>query len=433
MIGNMARKAIVNLAFFCLLVMVAKAQVEETRSSTIHTVCLYMRDNPGSLPIAKLGAPEQLELHFDDLQQGSKSYYYTYQLCNADWTPVNLSQMDYLKGFSQNRITQYRFSSIAFTRYVHYQVNLPQANCMPSKAGNYLLKVFANGDTSKLLFSRRMMVLDEKVTVGTRVVQPFTQDYFRTHQKLVTLVNFGTLDVFNIPQQIRLVVLQNYRWDNANYASNPTFIRGKELEYSTEDNFVFEGGKEWRWLDLRSYRLQSDRVRRIDYNSKPYNVQVVLDTARSPVRYMYYKDMNGQFIVSTLEDINPWWQSDYARVHFAFMPTNPEDFRRRDIFLMGQLTNYNTDPANAMVWNEERQVYEKELLLKNGYYSYSYATKEKSRPQLPATFRYTEGSVWDAENTYTILVYYRPFAGRSDELLGFAEVSSLRFLNTPLQ
>lgn len=377
------------------------------------------------MPVAALNSVESLELHFDDFQTTSKSYYYTYLLCDANWQPANLSQMDYIKGFSQNRITQYRFSSIAFTRYVHYQVNLPQTNCMPSRPGNYMLKVFENGDTSRLVFSRRMMIADDKVTIAAQVLQPFAQGNFRTHQKVVTKVNFGSLDIFNPAQQVKVVVVQNYRWDNAQSAGNPTFIRGKEYEYSSEENFVFEGGKEFRWLDLRSFRLQSDRVRRIDYLDKSYDVYPVPDSVRS-MRYVYYKDLNGQYTIETLEDINPWWQGDYARVHFTFLPNSHQDFERRQLFLVGEMNDWDSSPAAAMQWNPDKQAFEKDMLLKNGYYSYAFATKEGN---MPLSYQFTEGNVWDAENQYSILVYYRPFGSRSDELVGYTEVSSLNLLN----
>jgi len=401
---------------------------EETRSTTVHSIKLFRKGNQTGLPVIPLNSIEQLELHFDDFQTSSKSYYYTYQLCDANWDAANLSQMDYLKGFSQNRITLYRFSSISFTRYVHYQINLPAANCMPSKAGNYLLKVFANGDTAKLLFSRRMMVVDDRTTIAAQVAQPFTQNLFRTHQKIVTRVNFGALDLFNPAQQIRVVVLQNYRWDNAQSASNPNFIRGKEYEYSSEENFIFEGGKEYRWLDLRSLRLQSERVRRVEYKDKSYEVYTVPDSVRSPVRYIYYQDLNGKYIVETMEDINPWWQSDYATVHFTFLPNNHDDFSNRQLFLFGEFNDYDTSPASAMQWNEENHAYEKNLLLKNGYYSYSYVTKDPGNQ--PVSFRFTEGSVWDTENQYSIFVYYRSFGSRSDELVGYTEINSLNYLNS---
>ncbi len=60
-----------------------------------------------------------------------------------------------------------------------------------------------------------------------------------------------------------MVVLQNYRWDNAVKNIAPTFVRGNSLEYNTENNLIFPAGKEWRWVDLRDFHLQTDRVKNI--------------------------------------------------------------------------------------------------------------------------------------------------------------------------
>ena len=414
---------IIRFAFLLVIPFInCRAQEpQEVRSTTIHSIKFFKRGDQSALPLIPLNSIESLELHFDDFQTSSKSYYYTFQLCDANWQPANLSQMDYIRGFSQNRITQYRFSSISFTRYVHYAINLPQENCMPSRSGNYLLKVFLNGDTSKLAFTRRMLVTQDKVSVAAQVQQPFTQSLFRSHQKITTRVNFESLDIFNPAQQVRVVVMQNNRWDNMQSASNPTFIRGKEFEYSSEDNFIFEGGKEFRWLDLRSFRLQSERVRRIEYLDKAYEVYPVPDTVRSPNRYFYYKDLNGQYFIETLEDINPWWQGDYGTVHFTFIPNGNSDFNHRNIYIVGEMNDWQTSAENAMQWNEEKQLYEKNLLLKNGYYSYAFGTKDGNGP---LSFRFTEGLAWDAENQYTVLVYYRAFGARSDELVGTASLNS---------
>lgn len=378
-----------------------------------------------------LGSVEALELHFDDLQSGSKNYSYTYELRNADWSSCNLSQMDYIKGFLQNRITQYRQSSIAFTRYVHYQINLPQQNSMPSRSGNYLLKVYENGDTSRLLFSKRLMVYEDKVSLTGEIQQPFTQQIFRSHQKVIVRVNVADLDIYNPAEQVKLVVLQNYNWQTAQTAAAPTFIRNKSFEYSNEDKLVFEGGKEWRWLDLRSFRLQSDRVRSIDYKANSYDVYPVPDSARSPMRYLYYRDLNGQYVIDTYENNNIWWQTDYATVHFKFLPGKTENFIKKDIYLFGEMTGYFLNEKYKLTWNEEKQWYETNLLLKNGYYNYCYLTKEINEPLVPATFRFTEGSVWDSENQYTLLFYYRPFGGRSDALVGISNLNSFTFFNHP--
>ena len=42
-----------------------------------------------------------------------------------------------------------------------------------------------------------------------------------------------------------------------------------------------------------------------------------------------------------------------------------------------------------------------------------------------ASFDMTEGNLWETENNYSIFVYYRPLAGRADELIGISSVNSL--------
>jgi hypothetical protein len=414
---------------FGLQLVMSQPLQEEVRSTTVESIKLFRKADQLSYPVIKLGQAEALELHFDDLQNASRNYYYSYQLCNADWTPANLSYMDYVRGFSQMRINTFRFASATQNRYVHYQVNLPQTNAMPVRSGNYLLKVFENADTSKLIFSKRLLIVEDKSTIAIQVQQPFSQQYFLTHQKIVSNIGFKQIDILNPAQEVKLVVLQNFRWDNARTGATPTFIRGKTFEYSAEDNFVFEGGKEWRWLDLRSLRLQSDRVASVDYNSVPNNVFLRPDTPRSPLRYIYFNDLNGQYTVDNLEQVNPWWQGDYGNVHFTFTPQNPAMFDGQQIYLFGELTNWQLNDRNRLQWNETLKSFVVSKRLKTGYYSYSYVTIAPSGPYAGALFRLTEGNMWQSENRYSVLVYYRPFGARSDELIGYSEASSLLFLN----
>src|SRR5690606_32529588 len=116
-------------------------QPDHIYMQNIKTVKLYMAGNPLAYPVWRLNSGDRMELHFDDLDPVVRNYSYTYQLCNADWSPAMLSQFDYIKGFSQQRISNYRNSSLVYTKYIHYQAVLPDRNCMPSRSGNYLLKV----------------------------------------------------------------------------------------------------------------------------------------------------------------------------------------------------------------------------------------------------------------------------------------------------
>ena len=54
-----------------------------------------------------------------------------------------------------------------------------------------------------------------------------------------------------------------------------------------------------------------------------------------------------------------------------------------------------------------------------------YVTIDRNDPKARPSFDETEGNLWETENEYMILVYYRELAGRADELIGFTKVSSL--------
>jgi hypothetical protein len=390
-------------------------------NSNIKTVRLYTTGNQLTIPVIHLKGNDALQLQFDDLDADVKYYYYTYQLCNSDWTPSNLGQFDYLKGFTQQRITKYRFSSIAHIRYTHYEVVLPDQSMYPTRSGNYILKVYINNDTSQIAFTKRLMVVDTKATITARVVKPVSPEYFNTHQKVDFSVDVKALQSFSAPQQISVVLLQNYRWDNAITNLKPAFIRGNSLEYNTPNTGLFGAGKEWRWLDVRDFHLQSDRVATANYNKNSTDIFLRSDIPLSTQRYVYYRDLNGLSTIEAIRGINPFYEGDYATVYFSFAPPSGQPYTNNDIYLFGQLTNYNYIDSLKMKFNPEKSLYETHLLLKQGYYDYTYIAVDKSNPSVRIDL---DGNYFETENVYTILVYYKPFIGRADELIGVYSLNS---------
>lgn len=393
-------------------------------SNAIHSVKLYKTGDPLSYPVIQLNSAELLELVFDDLDADIKNYYYTYQLCNADWSPSSLKPFDYIRGFQQMRITTYRPSSIAFTRYTHYQAVIPDRNSVPTQSGNYLLKVYRDADTSKLVFTKRFFVVDRKTSVSARILQPFNGNLFKTHQKLqVALQLDPQLKIFN-QQDVKVVLLQNFSWLRWAYLTRPTLVRGNYFEYTDESQTTFAAGKEWRWIDLRSLRLMSERMLRIDKQATRTDVYIKPDSERQQQVYFYYRDLNGLYTLETTDNINPFWQSDYAYVHFSFFPPGNQPYPGRDLYVFGELSGFNLNENVKMEFNEERGAYEKTLLLKQGFYNYCYITLPVNDGTGNLSFENTEGNYWGTENVYQVLVYYRPFGGRHDELIGFTFLTS---------
>lgn len=394
--------------------------------SNIHTPQVYKASDPYSYPVLTLNGSDQLELHFDDADADVKMYYYTFELRNADWSPTVLYPFDYIKGFSNVRINTYRQSSVAFTRYTHYQAAVPDRNCIPTRSGNYLLKVFLNGDTSQLAFTKRILVVDTKMSVAVQVQQPFNSQHYNTYQKLQISLQAGTNINALSPQDVKVVALQNYIWPTALYLNRPTIYRGNYYEYSDENTTSMPAGKEWRWIDLRSLRMMSDRMGHIESGKNRTDIFLRPDKERQQQVYVYYQDLNGRYVIETTEDINPLWQTDYAYVHFTYFPPGNKPYEGRDVYILGELTNYETSESSKMMFNAEKGVYEKTIFLKQGFYNYSYVTlPEKKQPGQIFSFENTEGNYWSTENLYMVLVYYRPFGGRADELIGYTTVSSI--------
>lgn len=396
-----------------------------TYSPTIGAAQLFTAGNQQGYPIIRLNSPDQLELHFDDIDESVKNYYYTIVLCNEDLTPAEVTEFDYIKGFSQIRIENYRISSVALTHYVHYAATLPDPNCVPIHSGNYLLKVFLDGNTSKLAFTRRFLVTDARVRIQSQLLTPQNFEIAHTYQNIQFRLNVSAVNPPNPLDQIRVVVMQNYRWDNAIHGVKPRVYFNSDLQYNGADDFNFEGGSEWRWADLQSFRFQSDRVLTASYGKTSTDIFLKPDADRSQKEFYFYQDYNGGYILQTTEPFNTPYQTDYATVHFVFVPGGNIQLDNKDVYVLGRFTGGGLNDSTKMIWNSAKGGYERNFRLKMGFYSYSYVTVDRNDPTMKGSFTRTEGNHVETENDYMILVYYRALGARADELIGINRFNSL--------
>ncbi|GAC1494220.1 MAG: hypothetical protein NVS1B13_24650 [Flavisolibacter sp.] len=321
-------------------------------------------------------------------------------------------------------ITNYRNSSIALYRYLHYQALVPDKNCIPTLSGNYLLKVFLDNDTNNLVFTRRFVVVENQSLVAGQILQPYNPSLFQTAQKLqITVQTDSRIQIMN-PSDIKVAVLQNKNWQSALFLDKPTIYRGNYLEYSDEMLTSFPAAKEYRWIDLRSLRLMSDRMLKMANHRDTIDVFVKPEASRINTPYLFYQDLNGSYLISALEDINPFWQGDYAQVHFSYIPADHRPFKDRDLYIVGEMTNYASGPSGKMDYNAENGQYEKILTLKQGFYNYLYALVPPQGTGFP-DFSLTEGNYYGTENSYIILAYYRPFGARADKCVGYTTINSI--------
>jgi len=63
------------------------------------------------------------------------------------------------------------------------------------------------------------------------VQEPFDGAISRTHQKIQLSLDVKQLSYFQ-PDQIKVVVIQNHRLNDAKTIVEPSFIRGNQIEYN---------------------------------------------------------------------------------------------------------------------------------------------------------------------------------------------------------
>ncbi len=412
---------------FCLLYSVAlQAQSDavyqdQVMDRNIRTVQWQLNDLLLSTPVLALNAGDYLKLSFDDLNSDVRNMRYTIQLCNQDWTIAGLNKFDYLQGFQDNPLTDYKNSFNTEVHYIHYTVTLPNSTMKFTKSGNYLL-VITDSDNGDTLIVRRFMVTENKAVITGQEIRPRNPKFMQTHQELEFQIDCKGIDVANPFDDIKVVIQQNGRPDNEIRGIQPQFIQDNILKFNSDVDCLFPGLKEFRKIDIRTVRFRSLRVERNVNDSTPAKVYLYPEALRSFKQYVYEKDFNGAYVVERQEAVQQATEADYVWVYFSMPFTTA--LEGGDFYLCNQLTLWKASEEFKFHYNEATKRYELKALLKNGYYDYLIGFLEKGSTAFD--FTPAEGNYYETENEYTVFVYYHPFSARYDQLIGVTSFHTMR-------
>jgi hypothetical protein len=383
----------------------------------IKSVEFYNTQKKPSFPIIKLNSAEQVELEFDDLQGGTKYYYYTIEHCDGDWNSSNLSSNEYLQSFNEDKILDYSYSSATRQKFTHYSIKFPNENIKPIISGNYILKVYEDDDQSKLIITQKLYVVNPKVFVSAEIVASSDQDKRTTNQKINFQINYGNLPVQNPNRDIRTWIMQNQQDATGQFTTQAQYIRGSQLIYGDLSTNDFPGGNEFRHFDTRSLKLSSDRVAHI-YTDTANTVLLLTDQNRNNPNYTFLYDNDGEYYILNQDGTNPAIDGDYA--HMAFSLNAGRSNAQGSVYMVGKFNNYKIDDRSKLDYDGSK--FFTYLFLKQGVYDYQYVWVDNATKT--PDYIALEGSYFETENKYQILVYYKPPTGRWEELVGFATAST---------
>ena len=366
-------------------------------------------------PVAPLGQSAGISLEFDVLGETSQRFTAKVIHCDADWQPSLLTDMQFLSEINEFIITDYRVGTGTKAPYFHYRMRAPTVRL----SGNYLLVV--NTAAGVPVVSRRFLVYENQVSVSLRPgIVIGGQERF-TLQQLDFSVGYGSVELVNPAVEVKTVLRQNFRWDNARYNLRPTFVRDAdrrlEYQYFNFEN-AFPGLSEYRYFDTRSLQSIGMGVLHVDPRAVPLTtVTLQPEPSRASTAYNQFVDANGQRVFENREYGNGATNADYTNVTFQLVAEQPAPGQ---VFVFGALTDWQLKDEFRMSYDETKKLYIGHALLKQGYYNFDFAVA--GARDSPPNETYFEGTHYETENQYDLLVYYRPPGTRTDLLIGYQAV-----------
>ena len=363
--------------------------------------------NTSNILILPLGSA--FELSFDDLKVDQQDYYYKLEHMTYDWKPSNIFPNEYIEGFQENAITTIENSFNTLQNYTHHRVQFPNSNTRITKSGNYLLSVL--DDDYDVVFTRRFTLYQNKTTVGARVIRSRNTLTRNQKQTVHFNINYDENSVQNPTQELRVVVLQNDNWTTAVSDLTPQYFKRNQLVYNYVGKPEFWSGNEYLNFDNKQIRNSTVQIASVE-QQEIFHSYLHTQDRRNNKPYTYFPDINGQFVIRTIEGANTSSEADYAQVHFSLTSINPIE---KEVHIYGAFNNFKMTPETKMTFNSSTQNYEASILLKQGFYNYTFATKEDNEK---ANLHELNGSFFQTENEYKVIVYQKAFGQNYFQAIG---------------
>jgi hypothetical protein len=388
----------------------------------IKSVQLYQESWNLSYPIMKLHSPDRLALHFDLLGNQAEAYSYTFIHCDKDWNRSDIFPNDYTDGYAENPVDDYQSSFNTTVGYTHYKVIFPNDRVQLKLSGNYVIVVYPTNNPDQPSLMYRFIVTEDVVHISTDVHRPQMSNDKDLQQQVDFTVTYGGQSFTDPYRNLYAFVLQNGRWDNAKKNLKPDFFGVNELKYnSLSDKNIFQGGNEFRYFDIKSIRYQTEYVKSIDFANSNYNIYLFPSDSREFKPYFYWQDFNGKYYIAIQEGKKFDIDADYVYVYFT-LPAK-QLIAGGNMYVSGGLNNWQFDRNNQMTFNSEKSEYECTMLLKQGWYNYEYVYLKKGSTDGTASL--FEGSHYETENDYTILIYFHNPQDRYDRVVGASTFNTL--------
>ncbi len=385
-------------------------------------ICNLISDNAQvqspRFPLIKLNSSDVLKIDFDLLNQEDRSLSYRLVHCNYNWEVSALQTIEYIDGFAQYELEPAEYSNGTLQSYLHYQVSIPNEYTQIKRSGNYKIELIDLDNEEEIILSIPFAVYEEKLDIATEVTDKTQLSNKGAFQQVNLSLELKEDKNPRIVQEIKPVVLQNGRWDNAICLKHPSSYGSGKLIYQDYNGAIFQGGNEYHKLEQLLNRGTGLGVYRQGLFAGIYQLELYPQKNRSQEAYIYDKDQNGRSYIRSLNTDHPTTEADYHWVDFTFKSHRIEG---GEVLIEGEYFNYLPEAQRIMNYDKQTHCYRKRLLVKEGYQEFQFLFRPNE--QIKMSSSQTEGTHYQTTNDYQVLVYRRGVTDRADKLIAYKELS----------
>ena len=404
---------ILSILFFAALSCQALAQRSTIHHQRIATLQVVAGTDWLSMPITRLGG-NPINIDFDDLTHDYHRYTYQIIHCDALWQPSEgLNDTDYLQGINGEYVIDDVEQSLNTDQlYTHYHLSIPNANCRLKMSGNYKV-IVTDDNTGEQMLTACFMVVDEKMSVAIGYSSNTDIDTNKSHQQVSLNVGYGGMRITNPSQQVKTVVLQNGRWDNAVVNAQPDYVSADGLQWRHNRQLIFDAGNVYRKFELLDLDHPTMGIDELRWDGTQYHAYLHTDEPRPS--YVHDESAQGSYFIRNSDNEDVTFTCGYAQVHFSLQAPRQQGA----VYINADWTHDQLTPQYEMQYDDSTRCYHATLPLKQGYYSYQYLVQRPDGTLRPVA---TEGNYYQTRNRYDALVYYRGPGDRCDQLVGWKGV-----------
>ena len=411
----------VFLLFFLLVFSSITAQEVEVNPPYHIKTISFVQGNVNAVAIFQLG--DSFQLQFDDLHGTEDNYYYHITHCDYNWKQSQLYINEFLVGFNDQRIINYSNSLNALQIYSHYAISFPNKNTQLKVSGNYIISI--QNEDREVVFSRKVIIFEQLVSVPMQVKRARNVKDVEYKHNLDFSIRSAAITFQSPLSNVKVALIQNGNLNSTIYNVKPMYTVGNDLIYKYDNETQFWAGNEYLFFENKIIQAANNSISRVDSNGGLYNCYLYKFQGRKNNPYTYFPDVNGNFVVKNVNAENNEIEADYAWIYFTLNASSYSG--KKNVYITGMFNNNALTDENKMDYNERKGIYEKALMIKQGFTNYHYTIADAA-----GKIDYEEaidGNFWQTENNYQALVYYRENNQRYDRIIGKGSATSIEIIN----